>query len=687
MMWNWIYALIPFVLFCFLAVIFTHRRFGAKITYIVWAVVIVVVSVTHIALFAVDKGNTLLLSLMPVTAYLPVIITFFVLSKRNVVSNILVVLIGALASASVILLNAFVARLTADADGRAWLTVLNFMILLVASSALGFVCFRFLRKVFDREKVIGNKTWYVLPAVFLLLLLSLYQKAMTNSPVLIAFLLATEVCVLAVITAFIVTKFKNAEADAERLAVEKQLAAEREQYGALKTSLETDKRYRHDIKHHFSAIAELAYKGSNRAIAEYVETLGAKLTDAETKWYCVNNVVNAVLSAFVKRAEELGIETNVEAVVPDEPSADEYDLCTLVGNALDNAVNACEKIADGERKITVSVKCDVDKTVIKITNTTADDVTLGKDGFPISERSEEHGYGLSSMRHIVESYNGIMRCTSENNVFTLGAVLFKKEKTPPEPKRTKKQTTLYSVAAVPLILLTAILSINFMPATASALEQIPVLGKAIEIIDFRTWGWHWGDSDIDIKEPETNDPDANEIISGYVKECRKKFDWYFARKYNGYVYSEFTSKEIVNDDGKYVLQMSCLIQAGSSAEYFRYFVVDKRAGEIISLDSLFAEGNDWNTVVSNEILRQMKEIVDANEGDFFGFGIWENDSNAFTRLGDDVNFYIDAAGKLIIVFDEHEVAPGNMGSPRFVISYDTVKDILSENSLLKEGAL
>ncbi len=686
-MWNWIYALIPFALFCFLAVLFTHRRFGVKITYIAWAVIIAAVSVTHIALFAVDKGNTLLLSLMPVTAYLPVIIAFFALSKRNVVSNVLAVLIGGLCSVSVILINAFAARLFADAVGGAVYDALNFIVLALASAALGFVCFRFLKKVLDREKVIGNKTWYVLPAVFLLLLLSLYQKATTTSPVLIAFLLLTDVCVLAVITAFIVTKFKNAEADAERLAVEKQLAAEREQYGALKTSLETDKRYRHDIRHHFSAIAELACKGSNRAITEYVETLGAKLTDTETKWYCVNNVVNAVLSAFVKRAEELGIQTEIEAIVPDEPPADEYDLCAFIGNALDNAANACEKVTDGERKITATVKCDKDKTVVKITNTTAGAVPMNKDGFPVSERTDEHGYGLSSMRHIAESYGGVMRCTSENNVFTLGAVLFKKTETPSAVKRTKKQTTLYSIAAVPLVLLTAILSLNFMPATVSALEQIPILGKAIEIADFRTWGWQWGDSGIEIQQPETNNPDANEIIADCVKECRKKFDFYFARKYNGYVYSEFTSKEIVNDDSKYVLQMSCVIQAGSSAEYFRYFVADKATGEIVTIDSLFADGSDWNTVVSNEILRQMQAIVEADEDcHFFGFGIWENDPKAFSRLSEDAHFYIDAAGNLIVVFDKYEVAPGKMGSPRFAIPYETIKDILSENSLLKEGA-
>lgn len=177
---------------------------------------------------------------------------------------------------------------------------------------------------------------------------------------------------------------------------------------------------------------------------------------------------------------------------------------------------------------------------------------------------------------------------------------------------------------------------------------------------------------------------AHERIEGFVKECRERFEWYYARKYHGYVYSEFNYKEIVNDDAMFVLQMSCLIQAGSSAEYMRYFVMDKTTGEIVKIEDLFADGSNWNEIVSLEIRRQMQEAVENDLGYYYGFGDW-SDRVGFTRL-DDPNFYIDAHNNLVIVFDEQEVAPGNMGSPDFTVSYSTVKGILSKNSLIKERA-
>lgn len=688
-MWNWIYALIPFALFAFLAVLFTRKRFSAKITYFVWAVVITAISVTHIVLFSIEKENTLLLSLLPFTAYLPIIAVFFALSKRNVVSNLLAMLVALLCSVSVVLLNDIASKIWANNAntthfGSSGYLAVNLISLLGASAVLGFVCFRYLRKVFAQEKVLSNKTWYALPAVFLLLLFSLYQMEILRQPLLIAFLLVMNVSVLTVITAFIVTKYKNIQTEAERSFVEQQLAAEREQYDALKVAVEADKRYRHDVKHHFAAIAALAAEGKDSEITEYVETLGASLTESEMYSFCKNNVINAVLNTFCNRAKQANVETETEAEIPEELPMEECDLCALLSNAFDNALNACREITEGEKKITLSLKCDGTKTAIRIVNTTAIDVPLGKDGFPIYERTEQHGWGLSSMQCVAKKYGGFVSCASEAKTFTLSAVLFNQSVPPPKKRKSKKKATLYSVAAVPLILLTAILSINCMPSTARALEQVPVIGKVVEIIDFRSWGWQWGDSGIEINQPITNDKDANERIEGFVKECRERFEWYYARKYHGYVYSEFNYKEIVNDDAMFVLQMSCLIQAGSSAEYMRYFVMDKTTGEIVKIEDLFADGSNWNEIVSLEIRRQMQEAVENDLGYYYGFGDW-SDRVGFTRL-DDPNFYIDAHNNLVIVFDEQEVAPGNMGSPDFTVSYSTVKEILSKNSLIKECA-
>lgn len=443
--------------------------------------------------------------------------------------------------------------------------------------------------------------------------------------------------------------------------------------------MDADKRYRHDIKHHFNAIAALAVEGNNTEISDYVNSLGSSIAKLERRYFCTNVVVNAVLSSFVEKAEVNNIDIQIVASLPEKILIDEYEVCTIISNLLDNAINACIKIKEGPKSIDALINYEEGKLVISITNSITAKVPL-VDGFPSYKRTAQHGWGLSSIRCIVEKYNGFMKCTSDEDSFTLKAVLFNKvEINMPEPKKSHK--LLKRFALVPLSVAGFILLINCLPSTVSALETVPYINKAIEVIDFRTWGWQWGDSKINIKEPKTNDEDMNKVIKRYVEECKTVFNEYFARKYNGYVAAEFRSEEIVNDDSIYTLRLYYTIQAGSSAEYSRYFVVDKNSGEIVIINDLFRLGTDWNGIISAEIKRQMAEAVANGEAIYFGYGMWANNMNAFEKL-DEPNFYINEDHQLVICFDESEVAPGNMGSPSFTIPFEILEDIVVKNYLL-----
>ena len=308
---------------------------------------------------------------------------------------------------------------------------------------------------------------------------------------------------------------------------------------------------------------------------------------------------------------------------------------------------------------------------------------LDEEGFPVFEKKEGHGYGLLSIQHITQKYGGMVKILVDDGVFNLVAVMFRKTSGGHDKKDDKSHVVLRSAAGGVAFLMAGILSLNCMPYTIDALEKTPFIGKTIEIIDFRNYGWQWGDSKIQINKPVTNVPSAEEIINGYVEECKALFNSYYLRKYNGYVAAEFSSEEIVNDDEIYVLRMSYLLQVGNSAEYFRYFIVNKSTGKILELSDLFKAGSDYESVLVNEILRQMEKGVTENYDSYFGFGIFDDEP----RLSElkDPNFYLDKNHALVIVFDENQIAPGNMGSPSFTIGYPAIESILAENSLIKAG--
>jgi len=108
----------------------------------------------------------------------------------------------------------------------------------------------------------------------------------------------------------------------------------------------------------------------------------------------------------------------------------------------------------------------------------------------------------------------------------------------------------------------------------------------------------------------------------------------------------------------------------------------KQSGEVVELRDLFAEGSDYMGVISAEVLRQMQAQVDAGTGDYYiPGGIWSDDE-CFKSIAWDQNFYINDSNELVIVFDEYEVASGNMGMPKFVIPTGVLAGILNQPSLI-----
>lgn len=682
---TWMCALFPFALFCFIAVILTNKRFSPKVNGIIWEIVIAVVGAAHVFIFVSYPKSSFLLSLMPVTAYLPIVITFFILSGSNRISKFFSVLFDALCAVSVDLIHLFMLRISVM-WGKSiphFYSIVSLFACAFAVGIIGFIVFRFLRKAFAQREVIPNKLWYIIPALLLLLLLSLWQKDSVTNIFMNIMVLLLDISIFCMITALISSHEHQKRIAGKMAAIEKQLETEREEYESMRRTVELGRQYRHDMRHHFSVIQGMLQEGSNPQVEEYLVGLNGRLDKTEKTEYCKNTTINALLSVYGERARSNGIAFDVHISLPEVPFVDEIDLCSVISNAVDNAVNACMKLSGGEKKIEVITEYTEGRLSVTVKNPIECEPLLDADGFPVFEKTERHGYGLLSMQHIAQKYGGMIKILADDDVFTLVAVMFRKSPVTRRKKENRAQVVLHSFAVCFTCLLAGILSLNCMPSTVNALEQTPLLGKAIEIIDFRNYGWRWGDSEIQISEPEINVPDAEEIINGYVEECKDLFGRYLFSKYNGYVAAEFSSEEIASDDEIYVLRMSYLLQAGSSAEYSRYFTVDKSTGKILELSDLFRPESDYESVLVNEILRQMERGVTENYDSYFGFGIFD-DEPKLSELKDP-NFYLDKNHALVIVFDESEIAPGNMGSPSFTIEYAAIESILAENSLMKEG--
>ena len=329
-------------------------------------------------------------------------------------------------------------------------------------------------------------------------------------------------------------------------------------------------------------------------------------------------------------------------------------------------------------------------TTLKIENPCREEIVFGPDGLPKVKPSQEHGIGLKNVKAVVDQYGGVLMCGQTDGVFTLKAVLSPQKAEMPSGKSGPTGGT--AVRAVLTVLL-CVVCLNCMPGLAQALEGVPVLGQAVRIVDLRTYGLRWGDTAISGELPvleETapagaagTEPVGNGAAEmdrqtqAYIAQVQETFLQYALREYQGYVASD-TGYRVLRDDAELLsLCFYTTLNAGGSVEYSRYFTLDKATGELLALCDLFLEGSDYIGAISADILRQMEEQVAAGEGDYFiPGGIW-SEEECFQSIDADQNFYLDADGHLVIVFDEYEVAPGSMGMPSFVIEQQAIADILA----------
>ena len=108
--------------------------------------------------------------------------------------------------------------------------------------------------------------------------------------------------------------------------------------------------YKHDFHHHLELLKSYLEAGDTERALAYVKELDSTLRNVDTLYKTGNVSLDAILSAKLSQAKEKGISVNVKATVPEGLTLTDAELCAVVANLLDNAVEACEK-AEGEKFI------------------------------------------------------------------------------------------------------------------------------------------------------------------------------------------------------------------------------------------------------------------------------------------------------------------------------------------------
>ena len=176
--------------------------------------------------------------------------------------------------------------------------------------------------------------------------------------------------------------------------------------------------WRHDYRNHIQMMKVLAANGDMDALKAYLDELDTDLNTVDTVVKTGNPMADAILNSKISLARSRNIPTQVDAHIPVKLKMSELDLCCIIGNLFDNAMEASMALPEEKRMIRVYMDMKGTQLYISFTNFTAAKKLskVGK-GFKTS-KGEGHGFGLLRIEDIVSRYDGYLSRNSEDGAFT-----------------------------------------------------------------------------------------------------------------------------------------------------------------------------------------------------------------------------------------------------------------------------
>ena len=218
-------------------------------------------------------------------------------------------------------------------------------------------------------------------------------------------------------------------------------------------------------------------------------------------------------------------------------------------------------------------------------------------------------------------------------------------------------------------LLSLVVLANSGPSAARALEQIPVLGAITRVFTFRTYQDDRGNTSarVEIPQVEGDAQALNEAVRQYTDAIIRQYEQDAQVQGElGHYQLQVRYSVATDTDALFALRFDQTQVMASGVESVRIYVMDKASGALLTLEDLFLPESGALDALTREIQEQMRARMEADPDVYYWL---EDEVEAwnFTALSPDADFYLNAAGELVIVFDEGEVAPMYMGVCEFAI--------------------
>ena len=377
----------------------------------------ILLSVNMMAMFWLGHG--IIMSIAFFTCTIPTLVLFYVLSKYRDGRFFFLFCLSDTTCFWLLQITNLLDRVTGDTY------VVMLISRLLLFPAIEYLFWRYLRRPYLELTAHLEKGWWLFAATgatYYLLIMATAIPVGTPIPGTAGLLRIILVMILMPLT--YLTIFRSLWRQMLLYAGKRQMELQRRDYSMICQKMELSRIYRHDMRHHLIVLEGLMLQDNASGALRYIQELSGKLLSLTQTIWSANTAVNAVLTAYLTQAEEAGCRVNADVRIPADLPYGEMDLCIILANTLENAINACREI-ETEKQITVKLELTQNhRLTLSVENTCPAPVEFGVNGLPIAPLREGHGLGLRSVQTVTDKYGGLLQCGWKEQRFHIQVILF-----------------------------------------------------------------------------------------------------------------------------------------------------------------------------------------------------------------------------------------------------------------------